>query len=95
MNISEVIYKPVITEKSSQLSQKKVYAFEVNTQSDKDKIAQALETLYKVKIGSVKTIIRKGKTKKVGRKLIPKQRPDIKIAYISVLEGTIDLFPQS
>lgn len=95
MKITEVIYKPIITEKTSQLSQNKVYTFEVNPQADKDKVAQTLETLFKVKVGSVKTVIRKGKIKKVGRKLIPKKRPDIKIAYVTLLEGNIDLFPQS
>jgi large subunit ribosomal protein L23 len=95
MKITEIIYKPIITEKTTQLSQKKVYAFEVNTKADKDNVATTLETLFKVKVGTVKTILRKGKIKKVGRKLIPKQRPDKKIAYITLLEGNIDLFPQA
>jgi len=95
MKITEVIRKPIITEKTTQLSQNKIYVFEVNTQANKDTIATALETLFKVKVGSVKTIMRKGKIKRVGRKLIPKKRPDIKIAYITILEGAIDLFPQS
>ncbi len=95
MKITEIILKPIITEKTSQLSQKKVYTFEVNTKADKDNVAGTLETLFKVKVGSVKTIIRKGKIKRVGRKLIPKQRPDKKIAYVTLLEGTIDLFPQA
>jgi large subunit ribosomal protein L23 len=95
MQINEVLIKPILTEKATNLTKNQVYMFEVNKKANKHKIKEALEKLYKVKVAKVKVMIKKGKTKKAGRKMKIKQIPDRKIAYIKLTEGKIDLFPQT
>lgn len=95
MKINEVLIKPIVTEKATNLAQRKVYAFEVNPKANKNQIKGALEELYQVKASEVKVMIRKGKQRKVGRRMARKKLPDSKIAYITLQEGKIDLFPQA
>lgn len=63
--------------------------------ANKFQIAQTIEKLYGVEVDSIRMMTRKGKEKRVGRKMITKRMPDIKIALVKVKKGTIDLFPQS
>ena len=95
MKVNNIIIKPVLTEKTTLLAQKKVYAFQVHTAANKHQVAEVIKKLYDVEIGSVRMMLKKGKEKKVGRKMIPKMLPDRKVALITVTKGTIDLFPQS
>jgi len=95
MKIHEVIIRPIITEKTSALARTNVYAFQVHKDANKHHITQALENLYDVTIASVSVITRKGKEKRIGRRMTPRLLPDKKIAYIKITKGTIDLFPQS
>ena len=94
MLINEVLIKPILTEKATNLVQNQVYMFEVDKRANKFQIKQALEKLYKVKTGAVKIMIRKGKTKKTGKKMRNKKTADRKIAFVKLIEGKIDLFPQ-
>lgn len=95
MNITNIIKKPLVTEKSTKLAENGVYLFEVFDKTNKDSIRVAVEELFKVKVESVKISIRKGKEKRVGRKMKYKKRPDKKIAFVKLVEGSIDLFPKS
>lgn len=95
MNITTIINRPLVTEKSTQLAQKKVYLFEVSTDANKHQVAATVEELFKVKVQSVRMAVRKGKEKRVGRSFKTKQMPDIKIAYVTLAEGSIDLIPQA
>ena len=94
MLINEVLIKPILTEKATNLVQNQVYMFEVDLKANKHQVKQALEKLYKVKTGEVKMMIRKGKEKKVGKKGLLKKTADRKIAFVKLIEGKIDLFPQ-
>lgn len=94
MLINEVLIKPILTEKATNLVQNQVYMFEVDKRANKFQVKQALEKLYKVKAGEIKIMIRKGKGKKTGKKMIIKKMADKKIAFIKLIEGKIDLFPQ-
>lgn len=94
MLINEVLIKPILTEKATNLVQNNVYMFEVDKNANKHQIKQALEKLYKVKTGEVRIMIRKGKEKKVGKKGLLKRTTDRKIAFVKLIEGKIDLFPQ-
>ena len=94
MLINEVLIKPILTEKATNLVQNQVYMFEVDKRANKFQIKQALEKLYKVKTGAVKIMIRKGKAKKTGKKMRIKKTVDKKIAFVKLIEGKIDLFPQ-
>jgi large subunit ribosomal protein L23 len=94
MLINKILVRPILTEKATNLVQSQVYMFEVDKKANKFQIKQALEKLYKVKTGAVKIMIRKGKEKKTGKKMIAKKMADRKIAFVKLLEGKIDLFPQ-
>ena len=93
MIINKVLIKPILTEKATNLVQNNVYMFEVDLKANKHQVKQALETLYKVKTGEVKIMIRKGKEKKLEKRII-KKTADRKIAFVKLIEGKIDLFPQ-
>jgi len=94
MIINKVLIKPILTEKATDLVQSNVYMFEIDLKANKHQVKQALEKLYKVKTGEVKVMIRKGKEKKVGKKGLLKKTADRKIAFVKLIEGKIDLFPQ-
>lgn len=95
MRVHDIIIRPLITEKAMTSGQKNVYVFEVNSAANKHQIKDAVEKLFKVEVSSVKTLIRKGKTKRVGRRMQTKSQPDTKKAYITVTKGTIDIVPTS
>lgn len=84
-----------MTEKATGLSVAKIYAFQVNLKVAKSQIKEAVEKLFSVKVDKVRTVLRQGKLRKVGRQMKPKKTANKKIAYISLKEGKIDLFPQA
>ena len=95
MNITEIITRPLVTEKSTKLAESKVFLFQVHKAANKHQIAETVEELFDVKVDHVRISIRKGKEKRVGRRMTPKAMPNIKIAYVRLAEGSIDLFPQA
>ncbi|MCL4363677.1 50S ribosomal protein L23 [Patescibacteria group bacterium] len=95
MNIKEVIINPVLTEKATNLTKDKVYMFNVSLNANKSKIKTVLEKIYKVKVASVGIMIRKGKKRRLGRRMVEKKLSDRKIAFVKLKEGKIDLFPQA
>jgi large subunit ribosomal protein L23 len=58
-----IIYRPLVTEKVSNLQDKGIYAFEVDTEANKIEIAHAVEKKFKVKVINVRTMNFKGKSK--------------------------------
>ena len=85
-----VIVKPVVTEKSTALSENNQIVFLVNINSNKIDIKKSIELIYGVKVRSVNVIRVKGKTKvfkgKVGK------RSDYKKAIVCLPKGqSIDL----
>ncbi len=95
MRIHDIIKKPVITEKAMSGGQRNVYVFEVSADASKHQIKEATEKLFNVEVGNIKTLVRKGKTRRVGRRMKTKTLPDKKIAYITVTKGTIDVVPKT
>ena len=63
MEASEIIVKPVITEKGFAGIQNKVYTFIVNKSANKVEIAQAVEKMFNVQVAKVNTLIVKGHKK--------------------------------
>jgi large subunit ribosomal protein L23 len=57
----DVILAPVITEKATLASEANQVIFRVNPQATKPEIKAAIETLFKVKVKAVNTVVRKGK----------------------------------
>jgi large subunit ribosomal protein L23 len=65
MDITNVIIKPLVTEKSTHQQQtRNSYAFQVHKDANKPLIKQAVEKLYNVKVTDVRTIVRKGKPRR-------------------------------
>lgn len=95
MKINNIVLQPVITEKTTKMSQAKTYSFQVSVKANKDQVRKTVEKLYSVEVASVRINIRKGKEKRVGKRMITKKLPDTKIAFVTVKKGNIDLFPQS
>lgn len=94
MRINTVLIKPRITEKALALAQKDVYCFEIDSSATKPKVKSAVEALFGVKVDTVKIVVRKGKTKRTGRKMKPTKTKDKKIAIVSLKSGKITIFPQ-
>ncbi len=95
MKINEILVRPILTEKATNLSKTQTYMFEVHKEATKFQVAEALKMLYKVKVGAVRIMVKKGKNRRVGRRMVAKVMPNRKIAFVTVTEGKIDLFPQT
>lgn len=66
--IEDVIRRPIINEKSTLLrGAGNQYVFEVDLRSNKQEIAEAISTLFGVKVVGVNTCIVPGKDKRFGR----------------------------
>ena len=59
----DVIKSPVITEKATMASERSQVVFKVARTATKPQIKEAIEKLFDVKVKSVNTLVRKGKTK--------------------------------
>ncbi len=65
MDKTDVIIKPLITEKSThQQATRNAYAFKVSRTATKPQIRLAVEKLYEVKVVEVRTMNRKGKPRR-------------------------------
>ena len=86
----KIIFKPIVTEKATKLSEYNKVVFEVAYKSNKNEIKGAVEKLFSVKVKSVNIINIKGKLKRF--KGVLGKRNDIKKAVITLEEGnTIDI----
>jgi large subunit ribosomal protein L23 len=96
MKLSEVLVKPIITEKSNKQTDKSaVYAFKVSKKANKLEIKKAIESFYGVSIVEVNTMVVPGKAKSRFTKagVISGVKPSYKKAYVKVADGeTIDLY---
>jgi large subunit ribosomal protein L23 len=81
----DVIRSPVITERSTAASEQNKVIFNVAMTATKSEIKAAVEALFKVKVKSVNTLIRKGKAKRF-RGILGKQG-DHKRAIVTLVEG--------
>jgi len=81
----DVILAPVITEKSTAVSESNQVVFKVRHDATKPEIKAAVEELFKVKVLSVNTLTRKGKAK-IFRGIKGRQQ-DIKKAIVRLAEG--------
>jgi large subunit ribosomal protein L23 len=81
----DIIIAPVVTEKATLASEHNKVLFKVATKATKAQIKEAVERLFEVKVKSVNTLIRKGKTK-VFRGNFGSQS-DVKRAIVTLEEG--------
>ena len=81
----DVVLSPVITEKSTLLSEHNAVVFRVAKDATKPAIKAAVEALFDVQVTKVNTLVAKGKTKRwKGR---PYTRSDVKKAVVTLAEG--------
>ena len=86
----EVIRSPVVTEKTTFISEYNQIVFNVAIDSNKSEIKQAIEGLFKVKVKSVNTLRQNGKIKRF--KGTVGKRPESKKAFVTLEEGnSIDI----
>jgi large subunit ribosomal protein L23 len=65
MDYTNVIIKPLVTEKSThQQNTRNSYAFQVHTGANKQQIKDAVQKIYDVKVTEVRTMTRKGKPRR-------------------------------
>jgi len=81
----DVVVKPVITEKSTLVSEYNQVVFQVAKDSTKPQIKAAVEALYGVKVLAVNTMVAKGKTKRWRGEEY--RRSDVKKAVVTVADG--------
>ncbi len=86
MKITDVIRRPLITEKTSlQREDGRTIVFQVATGANKIQIKHAVEQLFGATVESVRTTISHGKIKRQGR--FAGRRSDWKKAYVKLREG--------
>lgn len=92
MRIEDIIRRPLITEKSTDLRDDSIYAFEVAMRANKVEIRRAVEAQFKVRVAEVRTARMHGKERRQGR--YSGRRPDWKKAYVRLAQGEkpIELF---
>jgi large subunit ribosomal protein L23 len=81
----DIILAPVVTEKATMASEHNKVVFKVARKATKPQIKEAVEKLFDVKVKSVNTLVRKGKTKAF-RGTFGSQS-DVKRAVITLEEG--------
>ena len=64
--VQDIIIKPIITEASMDALSAKRYTFKVRSDATKPEIANAVETMFGVKVEKVNTITMKKKPKRLG-----------------------------
>jgi large subunit ribosomal protein L23 len=89
-NPRDILLAPVVSEKSYGLLDEGKYTFVVDPRSNKTEIKIAIEQIFSVKVASVNTINRKGKSRRT--KFGLGKRKDTKRAIVTLREGTIDIF---
>jgi len=85
-NPYQILKKPVITEKSVDAKERaRTLCFQVDTHATKVEIREAVQTVFKVKVDSVRTSIYHGKTRRRGR--TSGRQPDWKKAFVKLKAG--------
>lgn len=85
LSARDVLKRPVITEKSMELSAFNKYTFYVATKANKIQIREAVEEIFGVKVTGVTTTKVRGKVRRRGR--VYGQAPDRKKAVVTLREG--------
>ena len=91
-NIYDVLVRPLVTEKSSaQKAESNQVVFEVAKQANKIEIKSAVEKMFETKVENVRTMVMRGKDKRIGKSM--GRRKNWKKAIVTLAEGAdIDIF---
>jgi large subunit ribosomal protein L23 len=86
MKLTNVIRRPLLTEKTANLKdERQTVVFEVAAHATKVDIKRAVEQLLGAKVAAVRTALVHGKIKRQGR--FAGRRPDWKKAYVRLRDG--------
>ena len=85
MEARDILIRPLITEKTTELMAEGKYVFKVAKNANKIEIAKAVKEIFNVKVLKVNTVNVKGKTKRIGR--TSGKRPDYKKAIVKLAAG--------
>ena len=86
MNNYDIIFAPVITEKTAMMEQEGKYVFKVDVRANKTQIKQAIEQAFNVKVKDVHTMNNHPKDRRVGRYTGKTNR--YKKAIVTLAEGS-------
>ena len=89
-NPRDIIIAPVVSEKSYSLIDSGKYTFIVDPRSNKTEIKLAIEKIFNVKVASINTLNRQGKTRRT--KFGEGKRKNSKRAIVTLKSGSIDFF---
>jgi large subunit ribosomal protein L23 len=90
-DVRDVILAPVVSEKSYSLIDQNAYTFLVHPAANKTEIRQAVEQIWGVKVVSVNTVNRKGKSKRF--RYTMGKRQDTKRAIVKLApDNKIEIF---
>lgn len=96
MNASQILIKPILTEKANSQQEKlRRYAFKVARKANKLEIKTAIEKFYGVNVVDVNTVVvpAKSKTRFTKAGYIEGRKSAFKKAMVTIAEGeTIDLY---
>jgi len=84
-SFEQIILRPIITEKTTDLKASDIYVFSVLSDATKVDIKNAVENLFKVKVLSVNTINSDGRRRQIGRSV--GKTAKIKKAYVKLASG--------
>ena len=86
MKLTEIIRRPIITEKTTVIREDgRTLVFQVAREANKIDVRRAVETLFGSKVESVRTSVAHGKVKRQGK--FVGRRSDWKKAYVKLREG--------
>lgn len=86
MRIQDIIRRPLMTEKSTELrDERNIVAFEVARSATKIDVKRAVEAQFDVRVDEVRIANMHGKNRRQGR--YTGRRPDWKKAYVRLAEG--------
>ena len=91
MDARDILIRPLITEKSTQLMEEGKYVFVVAKKANKIEIAKAVAEVFNEKVANVDTVNFSGKMRRMGR--FVGKRSDYKKAIVKLAPGeTIEFF---
>jgi large subunit ribosomal protein L23 len=89
----DIIFEPVVSEKSYGLIEQGVYTFRVDPRASKPEIHDAIEAIWGVTVAKVNTLNRQGKSQRNRRTNRVGKRADTKRAIVTLAPGNeIPLF---
>ena len=91
MDNFQVLKQPIVTERTTDLKEKRQVVFKVDVQANKREIKRAVEALFDTQVQRVNTARVAGKPKRMGRYV--GRRANWKKAVVTIKEGAkVDLF---